>query len=418
MNRKKLLFFATRQFWPVAGGKDMTLFYNCKGLYEECGYDIYLMCFMDKNTDKESKLPEFIKEVRYVEIPPFGCQIKNIIKYTFGKLKWPFQISLYYSKKILSKFEKYYDEISPETVIIDMIRLSPYILPLKEKNVKKILIEDDLLSKRYERQISASHSGDVMGQYGQNVSCVIRKIINSNLLKNYILKKEIKLLDNYEKGCTSLFNYITFISYIETEEYNHKYTTDKAVTLTVGADIEYYSEKIEYKKEKNTLSIVANCATAANADSLEMICSKVLPYIRHKFDYRIAGKYTPELKNRLENVNVHFLGFVDDIRKFVKSTAVYLSPMAYGTGIKTKIIEAMAMGMPVITNSIGAEGLNVKSGQELFIIDDETEMARTIDMLFDDAKLCEKIGKNAQEFVKKNYSWKKVYQVFDKMGLK
>ena len=63
------------------------------------------------------------------------------------------------------------------------------------------------------------------------------------------------------------------------------------------------------------------------------------------------------------NKIVHFSGKVSDLRGEVKKGMVFLAPIAYGTGIKTKILEAMAMEMPVVTNSVGAEGIPGVNGK-------------------------------------------------------
>lgn len=77
----------------------------------------------------------------------------------------------------------------------------------------------------------------------------------------------------------------------------------------------------------------------------------------------------------------------------------------------------MAMGMPVVTNSIGAEGLNVKSGSELFIADDPDEMVCLIKQLLSDQDLRTQVGRNARAFVKKYHDWKEIYKVFKELGL-
>ncbi|MBR5595925.1 MAG: glycosyltransferase [Lachnospiraceae bacterium] len=361
--------------------------------------------------------PYFIKEVRYVETPALLQSIGKILEYSILGPQWPFQNSLYYNKKIENSIMDYYREIEPSVVFFDMIRLVSYANAFEKEPVKKIFVEDDSLAKRYKRQILASKTGNVIGQYGNNKSAIFNRVINIRTIKNAILRAEIKRIEKYEANCVGLFDYVTFISPIETREYNCRYKTKKAVTLTMGADVEYFSKDIVCNIEPNSMSIVANCTTAANADSIEMICRDILPKVQHQYNYKIVGKYNEELKKKIYANNVQFIGYVDDIRSIVKSTQIYLSPMSYGSGIKTKIVEAMAMGMTVVTNSIGAEGLDVENGRELFVIDDKEELVRTIDMLFDNPDLCKEMGKVAQKFVREKHSWSHVYKTFDLMEL-
>ena len=301
-DNKRLLFICTRQFWPTSSGKDITLYYNCKCLYEQYGYDIYLVCFSDKNTDKSREKPSFIKEVKYVDVPSKINAALNILGKSFIFGRWPFQNSLYYSKKIVKTIIAYYQEVDPQVLIVDMVRLVPYgenILN-KFKVNKKILIEDDLLAKRYLRQLHTDGSSGFAGQYESNLPAFVSRLVNSRWIKNTILRAEIKRLEKYEKQLPELFDWITFISPIETAEFNQKYKTDKAITLTMGADTGYFADVKSEWVESNSLSIVGNFNASANAESLYGICNKILPELPNVRLY-VFGKCPDNVKSKINN---------------------------------------------------------------------------------------------------------------------
>ena len=301
-DNKRLLFICTRQFWPTSSGKDITLYYNCKGLYEQYGYDIYLMCFSDKNTDKSREKPSFIKEVRYVDVPSKVNAAFNILGKSFLFRRWPFQNSLYYSKKIEKTIIAYYQEVDPQVLIVDMVRLAPYGKNiLNEFKVdKKILFEDDLLAKRYLRQIQTGGSSGFAGQYESSLPSFVSRLVNAKRIKNIILRAEIKRLEKYEKQLPELFDWITFISPIETAEFNQKYKTDKAITLTMGADTGYFADVKSEWVESNSLSIVGNFNASANAESLYDICNKILPELPNVRLY-VFGKCPDNVKSKINN---------------------------------------------------------------------------------------------------------------------
>ena len=421
MGNKKLLFVASRQFWPTSGGKEITLYFNCKGLCEEYGYDIYLFCFADNNAQRDIEKPDFIKKLVYANVPSTRQGIASILKHSvFGK-GWPLQNSLYYNKRISKELTDFCEKIRPDVVVIDMVRLVPYaddLFRMEKKSWKKIiLIEDDLLAKRYRRQLEASSSGNMAGQYSKNMPSILNRLSNIPAVKKAVLSLEASRLEKYEKSCIEKFDYITFISPIETAEFNKMYHTSKGITLTMGADVKYYADVNIDTYESNSMSIVANFTTAANADSIEYICSEIVPRLSDNTRYFVMGRCPDDIKRKYESPKVQFLGFVDDIRKVAKATALYLSPMLYGTGIKTKIVEAMAMGIPVVTNAIGAEGLDVQDGEQLFICETNDEIIDRINQLFSDTDLREKIALAGQKFVLENHTWEKVYEAFGKMGL-
>lgn len=415
--RKRLLFVATRQFWPPSSGKEVTLYYNCKGLHEQYGYDIYLFCFADKKTDKKREIPEFVHAVKYVDIPGVKKSALTILWKSIITGAWPIQNSMFYKKSIVEKLHRFYLQVKPDAVIIDMVRLAPYIDKLPSMDIPHILIEDDLLAKRYRRQLNSDGDGSIAGYLSESMSGRFAKIVNSKYVSRIILKGEIKRLEKYEASLPAKFDYITFISPIETREYNKKYNTNKGITLTMGADVEYCAEGGTTKHIPNSISVVGNFSYGSNAASMEWINTNILPFLPEQVKYYVVGKFPDELKNKINNEKIVSLGYVDDFREVIKSTDVYVAPVLYGTGIKTKIVEAMAMGIPVVTNSIGAEGLDITNGVDIFVVNDKKKMVSVIKKLLLNKDLRDKVGQNGQRFVRENHNWITVYNTFGKMGL-
>jgi glycosyltransferase involved in cell wall biosynthesis len=124
----------------------------------------------------------------------------------------------------------------------------------------------------------------------------------------------------------------------------------------------------------------------------------------------ITGKYSGK-------ANVKFTGFVNDLQSEVTSTAVFLSPIAYGSGIKTKILEAMAMKMPVVTNSVGAESISAENGKHFFIYDDYAEIAKCVDYLLDNPEDAIGVAENGCQLVTERYNWQTIWKKFKEMGL-
>lgn len=416
-NKKKALVVATRQFWPTTTGHETVMYYNCKGLHEKYGYEVYLYCFADKNTNMTIKKPDFIKEVLFVNIPSKVQSLLTLIFNTSARSQWPLQNSLYYSKSNERKLCDYFEKICPSVLFIDMVRLVPYIYPFKDKNINKILFAEDNLAKRYQRQLNVVNSGNAIGYFSKNMSNLFNKIVSNKLIKKNILSTEITRLEKYEDSFLDLFNYITFISPIETNEFNIRHNTKKAITLTMGADVEFLSEVIDVKEVSNSLVFVGNLTYAPNADSIEYICTDILPKLNPEIVLYIIGKCPDLFRERIDGKQSKVLGYVDDIRTTVKSMELYVSPIAYGTGIKTKVIEAMAMGMCVITNSVGAEALAVTSGTELVIADTIDDLVEKINYYLLHKEERKRIGRAAKNYVLANHRWDKVYETFKVMDL-
>ena len=134
----------------------------------------------------------------------------------------------------------------------------------------------------------------------------------------------------------------------------------------------------------------------------------------------VIGANPPKELVDFENRDPQFKvrGYVDDIRPYVRSAAVFVVPLNIGGGTRLKILDAMAMGKAIISTSIGCEGLHLKNNEDILIADDTNEFAEKILMLFRDDGLRKRIGLSARKTVTERYSWEKIALNLDKLYMK
>lgn len=417
-----MLFITTRRFWPTDSGRKLSLYHYCRGLHDVYGYEIYIYSFLEAGQTPENgdDKPYFIHSVTYAKTISFLTKIENIVcKSVFSRRKIPLQCSLFFSKDNTSAIKSLADEVNPQVVIVDMVRLGPYYTAFSHLACKKILDMDDILSKRYRRQLEFKNSQtNLMGVYGSNANGFFSRLAGNKLLKKIVLNYEARLMESAEKYYTEIYDSVILVSEKETEYLNQITTHSKAITVTIGVDYEYFSESIEINKEQHSLSFVGNLKYAANSDSLDIIVTSIVPLIKKPVKLYVIGVCPDNIKEKYKsNGNIIFVGRVDDLRIPVKNTQVFLSPIAYGSGINTKILEAMAMGMPVVTNSIGADGIWAENGKCWIVSDNITEIARNCNELIDSPERCDELGQNARKFIEKNFKWNVVFDKFNKLNL-
>ena len=97
-------------------------------------------------------------------------------------------------------------------------------------------------------------------------------------------------------------------------------------------------------------------------------------------------------------------GAVDDVKEVVGDSALMIAPMLFGTGIKTKIVEAMSWGVPVVTNQIGIEGINANHGEDLFVCNSDEEIVRNVLLLLNNDELNDKVSRNSVRYVASHFS--------------
>ena len=419
--RKKLLFVTTRLFWPTDSGHKVLLHNYCKGLHEIYGYDVYLYSFLEGGqTLDRNKIPPYIKDVVLANEVPVAMKGYNLVRYSlFGSNRKSFQSAIYYNPKNVERIRKFCEELKPDTVIFDMIRLSQYREAVGHLDCLKVLYMEDILSKRYIRQIQrGGDKSGIAGRFSDKLPSVLNKLINAKGLRNAVLRAETKRVQVEEVSAVKRFDSVIYVNQIEADEMKKTAGVDNGYVVTMGADCDYFGENIHVDKKENTLAFVGNMAYAPNADSVRMIVQNILPLIPSKPTIHFIGNCPSELRQEFEgHPQCVFEGLVDDVRESVKSAIVVLSPIAYGTGVKTKVIEGMAMSMPVVTNSLGVEGLSVQVGRDLLMSDDYGEIATMVEELLHNPEKCAELGRNGHDYTMKNHRWEDIYKVFGQAGL-
>jgi glycosyltransferase involved in cell wall biosynthesis len=144
--------------------------------------------------------------------------------------------------------------------------------------------------------------------------------------------------------------------------------------------------------------------------NLEGICwflEKVWPEVHRRYPalhYYLAGRHMPGWLKEKQFPNVVVVGEVDDATAFMHSKSVLIVPLFSGSGIRIKIIEGMACGKPIISTSVGAEGIHCTPGRNIFIADSPDEFVRSISAFIEDKELCDSVGRNARDLVLTEYN--------------
>src|SRR5439155_14661699 len=121
---------------------------------------------------------------------------------------------------------------------------------------------------------------------------------------------------------------------------------------------------------------------------------------------------TPEVA-RLARGAVDVTGPVDDVRPHLGAAAVFVAPVRYGTGMRGKVLEALAMGRPVVTTSVGAEGLGAVSERDLLIANGAPDLAAAIRRVLDDAALAARLGAAGRALVAARFDWDRIAAAHD-----
>ncbi|MEW6572045.1 MAG: glycosyltransferase family 4 protein [Bacillota bacterium] len=146
-----------------------------------------------------------------------------------------------------------------------------------------------------------------------------------------------------------------------------------------------------------------------NADGIKWFCTEIFPKIREEIpnaELHIIGKEPPaELVQYSNHSGITLTGYVPDIRPFLAQASVVVTPIRFGAGIRNKVLEAFAVKRPVVSTSLGCEGLSVEPGIHLEVADTPSIFAEAVIRLLRDPTRRSSLAENSRHLVKEKYEW-------------
>lgn len=210
---------------------------------------------------------------------------------------------------------------------------------------------------------------------------------------------------------TKLSSHIFVCSKVDLEQLARIYKIPKSkITEIPNAVNQGFFEEIDpYKFEIPTVLFLGGFKHPPNYYAAKALKEVIIPQVVEKekdVQFVCIGQEPPAWLENIEHVKV--LGYVPDVRSFVKGADICVAPIFHGSGTRLKILEYMALGKPVISTSKGAEGIEIVNGENIIIEDDTQKFAEDIVFLLHDATRAKNLGENARKLVKEKYTWERV----------
>lgn len=183
-----------------------------------------------------------------------------------------------------------------------------------------------------------------------------------------------------------------------------------------GVDVEYFSFSPLEESEKSIV-FVGNYLHYPNVDAVLYFHSEIWPQIKSllpDIKFFIVGQSPPpEVESLSREANIMVTGRVADVRPYLRKSRVFICPVRLGGGFRGKILEAMAIGRPVVSTFLGAEGITAVHGENILIADRTDEFARLVVELMKNESLMKKVSINARRLMEEKYAWEKGVQVLE-----
>jgi glycosyltransferase involved in cell wall biosynthesis len=176
-----------------------------------------------------------------------------------------------------------------------------------------------------------------------------------------------------------------------------------------GVDTEVFAPPQLDGNRRNAILLCSGLAVYRNRAAALWFARRMFPQVRREVpdaEFWIVGSNpNREIWRLAESPGIHVTGAVEDVRPYYAMAKVAVAPYRYGEGTKIKVVEAMACGTPMVSTSIGCQGLEVMDGRHLLIADNETDFSRRVIELLRDPEQGQAMATAARALAVEKYSW-------------
>lgn len=392
----KILFISENFPYPLDSGGRIRTYHIMKGLSRQ--HEITLVTTLETE-DKRAYLPELTKV----------CRAINTIK---APRETPFQLGTELLKSL----------ISPAPIVVER-----HYLPDVAAEIQRLLASDrfdvvhfDHLDASFYRSLIPASVKTVLDEHNIVTNQVKTSIAaEPNLLKKWYMQTQLGKTRRYESEVCPQMTRCFVCSDTDKAYLQAMAPTAQIRTIPNGVDVDYFSDRswfdpAQHAQEPYSIIFVGMLDYGPGGVAVRYFCQEILPLLQREIpDIRFyaVGQNPPQYLQTLasQSQNIVLTGRVQDIRPYIAKSKVFVVPLKSGSGTRLKILDAMAMGIPVVSTSIGAEGLDVRSGEQILIADTPESFSSAVLTLLKNVERAFAIRENALKFVRATYSWEKIW---------
>ncbi|MFC1719020.1 glycosyltransferase, partial [Candidatus Poribacteria bacterium] len=357
----KILFLGLRFPYPPHRGDKIRTYNFLKSLSQRHSISFISFVHSDREARGIDQLREYCDQVRTVEFSSLKAYRNCLLFFSFGE---PFQVTYWHSQEMQRQVDEMMSSDEFEIIHAQFFRMAQYVT--KYTDHCKVL--------------------DSCDSYSLNLSRRAR--LDRGVLWP-LLKVEANRVRIYETEIARWFDRVTLVS---PQDRDHLLSVNGSVPASVvpmGVDLEYFQP--DHKEDGPNLLFTGIMSYFPNRDAVTYFYHEIFPLIKNdipnaKF-YIVGNSPTKKVIKLMSDNDVVVTGRVEDVRPYFDSSAVFVCPLRSGSGMQTKLLEAMAMEVPVVTTSLGFEALEATAGRDMIVANDAKGFAQEVIRLLKDKEL-------------------------------
>ena len=242
------------------------------------------------------------------------------------------------------------------------------------------------------------------------ISLLLKRTLQSShsLRQRVVAAVELGRTKAYEARLLSSFDTVVATSPEDCSALRSLEGRARVVVVPNGVDLQYF-RPLAGPREPATIVLSGKMSYHANVTAALHFARDIFPLVRKmrpEARLRIVGSNPPRsVRDLARDPAISVIGYLPDIREAVGSATVAVCPVIVKVGIQNKVLEAMAMGVPVVCTRQGHAGLIARPDEDLLVADNPAEFAEHVCRLLADPNLCQRLGRAGREYVEAHHRW-------------
>lgn len=372
----------------------------------------YSISFIHLSNEK-IKIKDDIEFIR-LQLPGLIEVFKNIIFKALIKKDFSLQTCLFFSNNIHSFLKNKKIENNYNLVFFESIRTAPYHRIFNSEF--KIIDLGDLISRRYMLLFKSKISvGNIFGQFDFK-SKLISFFLENFIVQKIILLVESKLVQMAEKNAVTQFDSIILVSDYE-KKILQKYIPRATIHNIPNIDFNSQTSLPSFKRNK-VISYFGILNNPHNEHSILYFLNNIykqLIEVNNNVHFNIYGKSpSDKIKNAASKFqNISIKGYVDDLENSIKDSNLLVVPIVAGSGVKTKVLDAMRWGVPIVSSEEGVSGLLNIEESGILVSKSDNDFVYKINSILNDEIFSNLCSEKSLIHYDKYYSKKSIYKKYD-----
>ena len=391
----RVLYFSPRICWPLISGAHLRDYYFARQLARNAQLTYVGLVNTDGQAEagalRERLEPQNGTEVLAIRRDA-GYRPVNLVRGLLGPT--PLNVLNYTSATVMAELERILQERSFDAIQIESMHLISYARRIRQIAPRTRVICD-----------WHNIESEILARYAEN---------SSNLLRRWYARRTAVLSRGVEQQLLELCHAHTVCSERERQMLHQRAPEARIEVVGNGVDVGFFAANPAPAGVRTDLVFMGRMDYHANIDAALFFARKIWPLIharRPELRLVIVGAQPPVHILALRDQGIVVTGTVDDVRPFYRTALAAVVPLRVGGGTRLKVLEAMAAGTPVVSTTLGAEGLAVTPGQDILIADSAEAMADAVVALQAATPQWQQLVTNARRLVQTRYDWSVVGEI-------